>query len=488
MSGVITLRPNGVAFETGRATTAPPESAVRVRTALARVSETLLRPRIGTTLALGIGVLMSLAPGLLPRTPGTQAVLTGLLAALALGIAGLGSFALRQWNRLGRTDIDINRRWRRWRRPLLGGMTVLILGATVQAWHWQNQLRAAMDAPAIGPGYWVHSAVGAAIFVAALAGICEGVRWTIRRLGPARAVAIAVAAASVAYLVGVPTVVDSGRSTYAAANAAIDPTLVQPVSLADSGSSVSEVSWSSLGAEGRKFVSAEPTRPVRVYVGVDSAPDLDSRVALAIRELERTGGFDRANLVLAVPTGSGWIDNKAVQGFDQRFDGNVAVVGLQYSYAPSWVTFVFGRDEAIGTARALFTAIENHLRTREHKPALYVYGQSLGALGGSGIFADNTDQDRRTCAALWAGPPAGQVHSSGATVLSNSSDPVVHWSPALLWRAPDLSGVRVDAPVPPWFPVASFFQASADLLGALKAPPGHGHRYGIDQGTALGNC
>ncbi|WP_280350833.1 alpha/beta-hydrolase N-terminal domain-containing protein, partial [Nocardia abscessus] len=45
-------------------------------------------PRIGTTLGIGTGVLASLAPGLLPRTPGAQAVLTGLLAALTLGVAG----------------------------------------------------------------------------------------------------------------------------------------------------------------------------------------------------------------------------------------------------------------------------------------------------------------------------------------------------------------------------------------------------------------
>jgi hypothetical protein len=36
--------------------------------------------------------------------------------------------------------------------------------------------------------------------------------------------------------------------------------------------------------------------------------------------------------------------------------------------------------------------------------------------------------------------------------------------------------------------VVSFLQASTDLLGALNAQPGHGHRYGTDQGTALGTC
>uniref|UniRef100_UPI00059363A6 alpha/beta-hydrolase family protein n=1 Tax=Nocardia vinacea TaxID=96468 RepID=UPI00059363A6 len=244
----------------------------------------------------------------------------------------------------------------------------------------------------------------------------------------------------------------------------------------------------SLGAEGRKFVTGSPAGPIRVYVGLDSAPDLDSRVALAIRELERSGGFERSNIVLAVPTGSGWIDANAVRGFYERFGGDVALVGMQYSYAPSWVTFVFGRDDAVVYARALFDAVQRRIDTLDHKPKLYVYGQSLGALGGSSIFADDADQDRRTCAVLWAGPPAGRAHRAGATVLANSSDPVVHWSPSLLWRAPELRDVRVDAPVPQWLPVISFLQTSADLLAALNAPPGHGHRYGTDQGTAMGTC
>ncbi|MGW4773926.1 alpha/beta-hydrolase family protein [Nocardia sp. NPDC004278] len=441
-----------------------------------------LQPRIGTTLGIGLGTAISLAPGLLPRTPSAQAVLTGLLAAVALGIAGVLRFTLRYW------DFDINRRLIRCRRPLLGLTAIAILGTAANASHWQNQLRTAMDTAPIGPGYWLHWAVMSAVIVGTVTGIARVTRWIARQLGWARGIAVTAVAASVLYLIGVPAVVDWRRSAYATANATIDPELVQPVSYTRSGSAESAISWPSLGAEGRKFVSGSPAGPVRVYVGLDSAPDLDSRVALAIGELERSGGLERSNIVLAVPTGSGWIDANAVRGFYERFGGDVALVGMQYSYAPSWVTFLFGRDDAIASARALFAAVQRRIGTLEYKPRLYVYGQSLGALGGSSIFTDDADQDRRTCAALWAGPPAGQVHHAGATVLANSSDPVVHWSPSLLWRAPELRDVRVDAPVPQWLPVVSFLQTSADLLAALHAPPGHGHRYGADQGTAMGTC
>jgi uncharacterized membrane protein len=345
-----------------------------------------------------------------------------------------------------------------------------------------------MDTALIAPDYWLRWAFVSVLIVGVVAGIARATGWIARKLGWARSVAVVAVTASMLYLVGVPTVVDWRRTAYQTANASIDPELVQPVSYVRSGSTESAVSWPSLGAEGRKFVTGSPAGPVRVYVGLDSAPDMNSRVALAVRELERSGGLERSNIVVAVPTGSGWIDGNAARGFYERFGGDVAIVGMQYSYAPSWATFLFGRDDAVAYARALFTAVENRVGTLAHKPKLYVYGQSLGALGGSSIFADDADQDQRTCATLWAGPPAGQVHRAGATVLANSSDPVVHWSPSLLWRAPELRDVRVDAPVPQWLPVVSFLQTSADLLAALNAPPGHGHRYGTDQGTAIGTC
>lgn len=439
-------------------------------------------PRIGTTLGIGVGTLASLAPGLLPRTPGAQAVLTGLLAALTLGVAG----ALRIILRRGGLDVDRRHAWLR--LPLLIATSVSVVGAAANAGHWQNRLRAAMGTPPIGADYWVRCALGAALIIGLLAAGARSIAWAWRKLGWARGVSLAAVAAVLLYLVGVPALVGWQESAYARANAALDPAVVRPVSHTGSGTAESAVSWTSLGAEGRKFVGDASVRAVRVYVGVASAPDLDSRVALAIRELERSGGFARSHLVVTVPTGSGWIDANAVAGLDRRFDGDVALVGLQYSYLPSWATFVFGRDAAVTAARALFTAVERHIQGLARKPKLYLYGQSLGALGGNAVFADDAEQDARTCAVLWAGPPANRVNRGGARVLANSSDPVIHWSLSQLWRAPDLTGARVDAPVPRWLPVISFAQTTADLLAALQAPPGHGHRYGRDQGTLMGSC
>ncbi|MFE3960232.1 alpha/beta-hydrolase family protein [Nocardia sp. NPDC059091] len=436
---------------------------------------------MGTSAAVAGGTMISLAPGLLPRTPSAQAILTALVVLIGLGLAAIIRMALR-WTRFGIEHLT------RGRVPAVIAGMVLVGAAMGYAEHWQNTLRAAMGVAGIGPGYWVRWLAWTVPLVVAVVALARGVGWAVRRLGRVRSIAAGVALLVAGQLVVVPTVVEWRRAAYAAANSYVDPELVQPDSPTRSGSPVSMASWPSLGAEGRRFVAGAPARTVRVYVGLNSAPDLDSRVALAIRELERTGGLQRRNLVVTVPTGSGWIDSDAAKGLDARFGGDVALVGLQYSDAPSWVTFVFGRSAAEQSARALFRAVEQRIAALPNPPKLYIYGQSLGAQGGSAVFTDAADQDRRVCGALWAGPPAGRVQHGRATVLANASDPVVHWSPALLWRAPDLTATRPDAPVPHWLPVISFLQTTADLLGALDAPPGHGHRYGADQGTVMPDC
>src|SRR5205807_1983064 len=114
-----------------------------------------------------------------------------------------------------------------------------------------------------------------------------------------------------------------------------------------------------------------------------------------------------------------------------------------------------------------------------HRPRLVVFGESLGAFGGSAAFSDIADLLARTDGALFAGPPnstelwrtltneraAGSperlpIYGDGQTVrfaasgsdlrpadgslraprivfLQHASDPIVWWSPKLIWREPD---------------------------------------------------
>jgi uncharacterized membrane protein len=92
----------------------------------------------------------------------------------------------------------------------------------------------------------------------------------------------------------------------------------RPTSGLRSGGPGSLVSWDSLGRQGRNFTGGGPTatelaaytgksatEPVRAYAGTLSAGDVEERATLAVQDLERAGGFDRANLLVATTTGSG---------------------------------------------------------------------------------------------------------------------------------------------------------------------------------------
>jgi len=71
--------------------------------------------------------------------------------------------------------------------------------------------------------------------------------------------------------------------------------------------------------------------------------------------------------------------------------------------------------------------------------------------------------------------------------LQHPSDPIVWWSPSLLFKQPDwlkeprgydvLPGTR-------WYPIVSFLQLAADMAVSTGVPDGHGHYYGADFANA----
>ncbi len=81
------------------------------------------------------------------------------------------------------------------------------------------------------------------------------------------------------------------------------------------------------------------------------------RAALAVDELERVGGFDRSLLVVATPTGTGWLDPGAVDTIEYLHSGDTAIVSMQYSYLPSWITILVDPLRSRDSARALFDAV-----------------------------------------------------------------------------------------------------------------------------------
>jgi uncharacterized membrane protein len=265
--------------------------------------------------------------------------------------------------------------------------------------------------------------------------------------------------------------------------------------------------------------------PIRVYVGLDSAGDPPSRADLAVAELRRTGAFGRAAIVVVTTTGRGWVNAVAAEAVELLYGGDTAIVATQYSYLPSWLSFLLDRERSKESGRAVLDAVQAAVAAlpEEDRPRLLVYGESLGSQGSEAAFTSLADIRAQTDGVLWVGPPSSNVlwralvdrrdpgttevapvYASGLLVrfadsvadlrrpgtawleprilyLQNASDPIVWWTPDLLFDRPDWLDETRGADVHPamtWFPLITFLQVSADLTHAKEVPDGHGHNYG----------
>jgi uncharacterized membrane protein len=249
-----------------------------------------------------------------------------------------------------------------------------------------------------------------------------------------------------------------------------------------------------LGIKGRQFVrgvtpmvtiaaaagaAGRPTvRPVRVYAGLRSGEGDEARAARGVEDLRRAGGLTRAVVVVVVPTGSGWVDPAAMTAVESLTGGDVATLAVQYAQVPSWIAYLQGSGGAERSAAAAITTVRRLVDTLpvERRPRLLVYGESLGALGG--LRAQDA-QPVPLDGALWVGVPtdaaglASRAARAGQGVLVHADDPVAAWSADLALRPAAGWLAR-------WWPVVTFWQATADLVAAYSTPAGHGHRYGSE--------
>ena len=331
---------------------------------------------------------------------------------------------------------------------------------------------------------------------------------------------------------------------FATINDVVDPEVAQPASTVVSGSATSAVTWEDLGAEGRAFIAGVPSEeriaqatdrpqadPVRVFVGLDADPDPARRAELAVLDLESFKAFDRAVLLVVTSTGTGWVDQRAVEPVELMYAGDSAVVSTQYSHLPSWLSFVVDQQRARDAARALFDAVYARWSQLPEgdRPLLLVYGESLGAFGAESAFTGIPDMVNRTDGLLLVGPPSvSPIHESATEArdpgspqwqpvvdggralrfastpqdlaapqepwkqprlvyLQNSSDPVVWWSVELLFTRPDWLSEPRGPDVSPhlrWWPILTFLQLAGDMMDSTSVPEGHGHVYGSHQAAA----
>jgi uncharacterized membrane protein len=490
---------------------------------------------------------LAFTPSLLPRSPAFQGVVCGISAAIGYGLGVTGAWVWRAF-----ADRDPRSpRPGAWRTFAIVAAVALLAALGLGLW-WQGQLRDLMDVPA--PSLLqlpLLPLVAAALFtgLVALSRWLRAVyRWTAGRLrrwmGPRAANAIGWTVVVVAtwlvtsglLLNGFVAVADrsfSVRNTTTAEG--VEPT----TSDLRSGGPGSLMTWDSLGRQGRAFIGGGPTveelsawsgsratEPVRAYAGTLAAKDVEERARLAVADLDRAGGFEREHLLVATTTGSGWLAPWAVDSFEYLTGGDSAIVGMQYSYLPSWLSYLVDQKRAREAGRELFDAVYerwSQLPERE-RPRLFVFGLSLGSFGGETAFSGEFDLRNRTEGALFAGPPnfnvlyreftdgrdegsreVEPVYRDGRTVrftndvaagvappaatrwdgsrvlyMQHPSDPIVWWSPRLVWARPDWleepPGRDVlDAML--WIPFVTFWQVTADMPLAGAVPAGHGHTY-----------
>ncbi len=319
--------------------------------------------------------------------------------------------------------------------------------------------------------------------------------------------------------------------------------IVQPQVPERSGSPQSRSSWHAVGGQGRVFLGRGPSRadieavtgcsamePIRVYAGMpEEGQSLQSAADLVVEELHRTGAFDRAVILIATSTGSGWVDEWQVQPLEYLTRGNCATASMQYSFVPSSINFLTDLDVSEEAAVILFETIRRAVDEipEDRRPALFVCGESLGAYASQHVFSGIVDVLSRTDGALWVGTPAftpmhaelTAIRHRGspevAPVVANGrhvrfvnvpenlwsdvygrelgdwnyprvvyaqhpSDPVVWWNSELVWHKPDWISEKVDGDVSPHMQYtrgATYIQVLVDMPVAGTAPGGHGHTY-----------
>ncbi|QUR68655.1 alpha/beta hydrolase [Mycobacterium spongiae] len=499
----------------------------------------------GTAVGL-IFVWFSMTPSLLPRGPLFQGLVSGISGAIGYGLGVFAVWLVRYMRSLNTSPPPPRWAW----LPLIAVGAVGMVFMAIWFRVWQDDVRDLMGVEHLKWFDYPLAAALSLIVLFTLVEIGQAIHWLVRflvrqvdRIAPFR-----VSAAIVVVLLVVLTItllngvvlkfaMNSMNGTFASVNDEMSPDFAPPTTALRSGGPESLVSWESLGHQGRIFVQAGPTvadlsafngtpaiEPIRAYAGLNSASGIAATAQLAARELQRTGGLNRAVVAVATTTGTGWINEAEAAALEYMYNGNTAIVAMQYSFLPSWLSFLVDKENARHAGQALFEAVDELIRQmpESNRPKLVVFGESLGSFGGEAPFMSLNNVLARTDGALFSGPTfnntvwtsltanrdAGSpewlpIYEDGHNVrfaaregdlrrpnapwgkprvvyLQHASDPIPWWRPELLFSQPDWLKEKRGYDVLPqtrWIPVVTFIQVSADMAVAVHVPDGHGHRY-----------
>lgn len=489
---------------------------------------------------------LSLTPSLLPRTFLVQGILSGFAIAIGYGIG-----VLLVWSWLYLEIPKPNEKLQHYSKWTTSAVVAIV--AVVFLWRdtvWQNSIRSLMEMEPVTTGYpWrvaliaVFTSIVLVAIARAIGALWRFVDRKVQKVVPRRvahflsAVIVVIGLFLIANDVIGRLALNAADATFVRLDQIVDDGIEEPADPAASGSAASLIPWDTIGRFGKQFVAAGPTkesiakfrgqdakRPLRVYVGLGSKETPQERAALALQELIRVGGFERSVLVVATPTGTGWLDPGAVDTFEYLHGGDTAIVTMQYSYLPSWITILVDPDRSSSSATALFNTVYDHWKKlpKDKRPKLYVHGLSLGALGSAASADLFTVFEDPIQGGVWSGPPFPSSVWVGATrnrnpdspmwlpvfrdssmlrftgrecslnqpgvrwgpmrfvFIQHASDPMTFFSPDLLYQKPAwLKGERGPdvSPYLMWCPILTFLQTGFDLPMATTVPKGYGHDF-----------
>ena len=526
----------------------PPEGAPPPPTTQAKPRRLLYVTLPGCWGAI-IFAALSFTPSLLPRGGLIQGIVCGITAAIGYGLA---VWAASIWRAFADREPRRPRRWA-WRTFVISAV-VLFAVAFALGQYWQYEIRKLMGVTEYNIPLAVASPFIAALFFCIFLAIGRGLRGLYRWLAKLLSRWIGQRAArgvGWVLVVGLTYLVVSGlllqgfvnlmNAAYGTRDTKTAEGIHQPTTSLRSGGPGSLIPWNTLGWQGRNFIGKGPSvsdiekftghpamEPIRIYAGLASAKSAEAQAALAVKDLQRAGGFQRKYLAVVTTTGSGWVDPALVDSFEYLTNGDCATVAIQYSYLPSWISYLVDQAKALAAGRALFDAVYGvyaKMPTGD-RPKLVVAGESLGSFGGESAFTGANGMANTTNGALFAGPPnfntlwteftdnrqAGSpeiqpIYQNGQIVrfandaangippegqpwngsrvlyLQHPSDPIVWWSPHLIFSQPAWISEPPGSDVLKtmfWMPVITFWQVTADLPFATGVPDGHGHRYSAE--------
>jgi uncharacterized membrane protein len=506
----------------------------------------------GTAVGL-IFIWFSMTPSLLPRTALFQGLVSGISGAIGYGLGVFSVWLVRYMRSKNSSPPPPRCAWMV--LVPIGAIGIVIMA--IRFHIWQDDVRDLMGVEHLEWYDYPEATILSLVVLFTLVEIGQLIRRLIiflvgqvDRIAPFRVsatiVVVLLTVLTITLLNGVVIkfAMRNMNGTFASVNDEMNPDTAQPQSRRRSGGPESLVSWKSLGHQGRIFVEAGPsveqltafngtraTEPIRAYAGLDSADGIEATAELAARELQRTGGLTRAVVAVATTTGTGWINEAEADALEYIYNGNTAIVSMQYSYLPSWLSFLVDKENARRAGQALFEAVDKLIRQMPEfkRPKIVVFGESLGSFGGEAPFMSLNNVLARTDGALFSGPTfnntiwtqltatrdAGSpqwlpIYDHGRHVrfvarpsdlqrpnpdwsrprvvyLQHASDPIAWWTPDLLFSKPDWLREKRGYDVLPetrWIPVVTFLQVSADMAVAVNVPEGHGHHYVADVANA----